>query len=144
MKKLSEDQKNYLKKVASLSEQSYDVVFEGMRAFAEKLEEKNPASADAHLLSVLYATAQLMVESGTPGHSEIGKTVMASLEEYKSFLEKYHADNGGVNEEGRDITKDVLEMMPDSLHAALDEYSKGDTMKAKASKISKKLNKKAQ
>lgn len=142
MKKLSQEQKKYLKKVATLSEQSYDVVFEGMRAFAEKLENKNPATADAHLLSVLASTAQLMVESGTPGHSEIGKTVLASLEEYKSFLEKYHADNGGINEEGRDISKDMVDMMPDSLHAAFDEYSKGDSMKAKASKISKKLNKK--
>lgn len=144
MKKLSQEQQNYLKKVASLSEKSYDVVFEGMRAFAEKLEDKDPSKADAHLLSVLKATAELMVESKTPGHTEIGKEVLASLEEYKSFLEKYRGDQGGVNMEGRDVSGDIVDMMPDTLHAALDEYSKTDKKSTVAQNISKKLHKKAE
>ena len=144
MKKLSQEQEKYLKKVASLSDKSYDVVFEGMRSFAEKLDEKDPATADAHLLSVIQATAQLMAEGGTPTLVSLGKDILASLTEYKSFLEKYRADNGGVSYEGRDVSGDVLDMMPDSLHAALDEYSKGDKISAKASSVSKKLQKKAQ
>jgi hypothetical protein len=142
MKKLSQEELTHLKKVASTSEKSYEVVFEGMRKVAEKLEEMDPATADSHLLSVIKAAANLMVDGGT--FSALGKEVLASLDEYKSFLEKYHADKGGINEEGRDISGDMPEMMPDSLFNALDEYSKGDKMKASANTISKSLKKKAQ
>lgn len=143
MKKLSQEQLNHLQKVANMSTKSYEVTFEGMRTFAEKLEEVSPAEADSHLLSVIEAAASLMVTGGTPVLSALAKEVLASLDEYKSFLEKYKADQGGINEEGRDVSGDMPEMMPDSLFTALEEYSKGDTMKAKADSISKSLRRKA-
>src|SRR5690554_2288483 len=114
MKKLSEEQKNYLTKVASASDQSYEVVFEGMRKVAEKLEEMDPSTADAHLLSVIKAASELLVAGETPVLAGIGKEILASLDEYKSFLEKYK----NVNYEGKSVDGDHPEMMPDTLFTA--------------------------
>lgn len=143
LEKLSQEEQNNFKAIAELADESYDVVFEGMRSFAEKLEDASPAEADAHLLSAIKAAANLLVEGNTPGLKSIGLEVLASLDEYESYLEKYHGDKGGVSQEGRDTT-DFTEMMPDSLHAAFDEYAKETGATKRASKISQSLKNKVQ
>lgn len=144
--KLTQEQTEHFKKVAAVANDSYNVVFEGMRQFAEKMEETDSTQTDAHLLTVIKAAAELIQKGGTAGLTTFAKDVLASLAEYESFLEKYKNFESPVHD-GADLSGAYVELNPDSLHAALDEYSmdmhqeEKDTKKV-ASKISRMLRNK--